>query len=163
MWWRLKSPASRLFTQRFVQAQIKENINAPRHWSLWGEITGEFPAQRTSNAENVPVWWRHHACIDEQCILWDGIDVQGPSFTESPAWISNYIPQKTMRYDYLSTPWSQTSDNTCQKRSPSVCSMVCIFHIFCYMLKFRRTKTLICLGNRVAIWRNCCHWLQQNL
>ena len=22
--------------------------------------TGEFPAQMTSNAENVPIWWRHH-------------------------------------------------------------------------------------------------------
>ena len=22
--------------------------------------TGEFPAQRASNAENVPIWWRHH-------------------------------------------------------------------------------------------------------
>ena len=25
--------------------------------------TGEFPAQRASNAENVPIWWRHHDCI----------------------------------------------------------------------------------------------------
>ena len=33
--WRLKSPASRLFTQPFIQAQIKENIKAPRHWPLW--------------------------------------------------------------------------------------------------------------------------------
>ena len=24
-------------------------------------VTGEFPAQRTSNAENVFIWWRHHA------------------------------------------------------------------------------------------------------
>ena len=23
--------------------------------------TGEFPAQMASNAENVPIWWRHHA------------------------------------------------------------------------------------------------------
>ena len=28
--WRLKSPASRLFTQPFIQTQIKENIKAPR-------------------------------------------------------------------------------------------------------------------------------------
>ena len=38
--WRLKSPASRLFAQPFVQAQIKENIKAPRHWPLWGESIG---------------------------------------------------------------------------------------------------------------------------
>ena len=24
--------------------------------------TGEFPAQMASNAENVSIWWRHHAC-----------------------------------------------------------------------------------------------------
>ena len=40
MRWRLKSPASRLFTQSLIQAQIKENIKAPRHWSLCGEFTG---------------------------------------------------------------------------------------------------------------------------
>ena len=42
--------------------QIKVNIKAPRHWPLCGEFTGtgEFPAQRASNAENVSIWWRHH-------------------------------------------------------------------------------------------------------
>ena len=58
----LKSPASRLFTEPFIQTQIKENIKAPRHWPLCGEFTGtsEFPAQRASYAENVSIWWRHH-------------------------------------------------------------------------------------------------------
>ena len=51
---RLKSPASRLFAQPFVQAQIKENIKTPRHWPCEG-----MP-QRASNAENVSIWWRHH-------------------------------------------------------------------------------------------------------
>ena len=45
-----------IFTQPFVQAQVKENIKAPRHWPLWGEFTG--PAQRASKAENVSIWWR---------------------------------------------------------------------------------------------------------
>ena len=46
----------------FIQTQIKENIEAPRHWPLWGEFTGtgEFPAQMARNAENVSIWWRHH-------------------------------------------------------------------------------------------------------
>ena len=39
--WRLKSPASPLFTQPFIRAQIKENIKAPRHWPLCGEFTGD--------------------------------------------------------------------------------------------------------------------------
>ena len=63
--WRLKSPASRLFTQPFIRAQIKVNIKAPRHWPLCGNSpgTGEFPAQMASNAENVSIWWRHHVMI----------------------------------------------------------------------------------------------------
>ena len=39
---------------------IKENIKAPRHWPLCGELTGEFPAQMASNTENISIWWRHH-------------------------------------------------------------------------------------------------------
>ena len=45
--WRLKSSASRLFTQPFIQAQIKENINSPRNWLLWGEFTSERWISRT--------------------------------------------------------------------------------------------------------------------
>ena len=65
MWWRLKSPASRLFTQPSTQAQIKENIKAPRHWPLWGEFTGDRWMFRTkgSSAENACIWWRHHVSI----------------------------------------------------------------------------------------------------
>ena len=50
-----KSPASPLFAQLFVQAQIKENTKAQRHWLCEGysAVTGEFPAQKTSNTENV--------------------------------------------------------------------------------------------------------------
>ena len=59
---RLKSPASRLFTEPFIQAQIEENIKAPRHWLCAGNspVTGEFLAQMASNAENISVWWHHH-------------------------------------------------------------------------------------------------------
>ena len=32
----------------FIQAQIKKkNINAPRHWPLWGEFTGDRWIPRT--------------------------------------------------------------------------------------------------------------------
>ena len=46
--WRLKSPASRLFTQPFMQTQVKENIKAPRHWPLCGEFTGDRWIPRTN-------------------------------------------------------------------------------------------------------------------
>ena len=68
--WRPKSAASRLFTQQFIQAQIKENIKAPRHWPLRGEFTGNrwiprtksqfrgkcFHLMTSSNTQLTPCW-----------------------------------------------------------------------------------------------------------
>ena len=47
----------------FFQAQIKENIKALHHWLLCGEFTVDrwIPRTKASNAENVSIWWRHHA------------------------------------------------------------------------------------------------------
>ena len=38
---RLKSPASRLFAQLFIRAQIKEDIKSLCHWPLCGEFTDD--------------------------------------------------------------------------------------------------------------------------
>ena len=46
--WHLKSPASRLFIQAFIQAQIKESIKVLHHWPLWGEFTGDRWIPRTN-------------------------------------------------------------------------------------------------------------------
>ena len=44
---------------QWVKAQIKENINAPRHWHLcW-----EFRAQKASYAGNFSIWWRNHELL----------------------------------------------------------------------------------------------------
>ena len=40
---------SRLFTQSFIQAQIKQNIKAPRQWPLGGEFTGDQWIPRTKD------------------------------------------------------------------------------------------------------------------
>ena len=44
-----------------IQAQIKEKIKGQRHWHFRGEFTGDrfIPRKKTSNAENVSIWWRH--------------------------------------------------------------------------------------------------------
>ena len=57
-----QSPASRLFTQSFIQTQINEYIKARVTGLRAGNSpgTGEFPAQMACNAENVSIWWRHH-------------------------------------------------------------------------------------------------------
>ena len=46
--WRLKSPASRLFTQLYFKAQIEEYIKAPRHWPLCVEFSGDRWIPRTN-------------------------------------------------------------------------------------------------------------------
>ena len=52
-----------MFTLPFIQAQIKENVKAPRRWPLCRKFTSEFPAQMASNMENVCIWWHHHAFL----------------------------------------------------------------------------------------------------
>ena len=51
---------NRLFRHRW-----KKNIKAPRHWPLCGEFSDDrwFPAQRSSNVENVSIWRRQHVRI----------------------------------------------------------------------------------------------------
>ena len=46
--WRLKSPASRLFTELFIRAHIKENITAPCLWPLCGDFTEDRWIPRTN-------------------------------------------------------------------------------------------------------------------
>ena len=79
--WRLKSPASGLFIQPFIQARSKKTSKLRVTGLCEGNspVTGEFPAQGASNAENVSIWWRHHVLhnvitgIDAQygCLLWE--------------------------------------------------------------------------------------------
>ena len=44
------------------KAQIKKNskLRVTGLYAANSTVTGEFPAQMTSNAENVSIWWRHH-------------------------------------------------------------------------------------------------------
>ena len=70
---RLKSPGSRLFTQSFIQTQIKEKSKLRVTGLCAGNtpVTGEFPAQMASNSENVSIWWRHHVHLsnEQKCII----------------------------------------------------------------------------------------------
>ena len=60
--WRLKSPASWLLTLSFIQRRSKKTSKLRVTGLCAGNspVTGEFPAQMASNAENVSIWWRHH-------------------------------------------------------------------------------------------------------
>ena len=93
-WWHLKSPASRLFTQPFIRAQIKENIKAPRHWPLCREFTSDrwIPAEMASNTENVSIWWHHY---DHMHILWY-------LYSTLLVWIQciSYVSKKTIQEEH---------------------------------------------------------------
>ena len=67
--WRLGSPVSRLFTQPFIQAPIKENTKTTRHWPLWGESTGDRWIAFTKDQQrgNASIWWRHHGYVFVIC------------------------------------------------------------------------------------------------
>ena len=64
---RLKWQASRFVTQVFFFRRRSKEISKVRATGLStgnSPVTGEFPAQMSSNAENVSIWWRHHVrCI----------------------------------------------------------------------------------------------------
>ena len=72
--------ASRITSFMFVYSTVylgadqRKKNKAPRHWPLWGEFTGEFPAQRASNAENVSIWWCHYVSLYVQAIVYPNKD-----------------------------------------------------------------------------------------
>ena len=67
--WRLKSPASRLFTPPFIRVQIKVNIKAPRHWTLLGIYRGpvnsphKWPVSRKCFHLMTLSWWAHKPIV----------------------------------------------------------------------------------------------------
>ena len=73
MRWRLKSPASQLFTQPFIQAQIKETIKLHVTGLCVGNssVTGEFPTQTL-----IPSWISNHMSSK----VWGEITYPFPNF-----------------------------------------------------------------------------------
>ena len=62
--------ASQITSLTIVYSTVYSDADQRKHQSsaslaLCGEFTGtgEFPAQRASNAENVSIWWRHHELL----------------------------------------------------------------------------------------------------
>ena len=63
--------ASQIACLTIVFPTVYSDADQRKHQSsaslaLCGEFTGtgEFPARMASNAENVSIWWRHHALDD---------------------------------------------------------------------------------------------------
>ena len=70
------SPASRWFINRLIGRGSKKTSKLHVTGLCEGNspVTGEFPAQMASYAENVSIWWRHHEWIlpqQHRIFLWN--------------------------------------------------------------------------------------------
>ena len=68
-------------------------------------VTGKFPAQMASNAENVSIWWRHHgkygATVESRC-----------SAAVSPGALNRKFPPHRRRKDSLILSWGWRCNST---------------------------------------------------
>ena len=122
-------------------------------------VTGEFPAQRTSDTENVSVWWRHHVwdshCRDKtvvrQSYLYNGnlILVSQHLYIQTCPWLINMTSVSVMM--------SQTTTNS------SVCSTVSstkkILELYISGPSWRETT---CAPHKGRVMRNPFHGLSQH-
>ena len=54
---------NRLFGRR---SKKTSKLRVTGLWARNSPVTGEFPAQGASNAENGSIWWRHHVQVSDR-------------------------------------------------------------------------------------------------
>ena len=70
-----------------IETQIKETpkIRITGLCAVNSPVTGEFPAQRASSAENVSIWWRHHCSNILTLIFFKYLSkITGPYLSNDP-------------------------------------------------------------------------------
>ena len=69
--------ASQITSLTIVYSTIYSDADQWRHHisASLAFLTGEFPAQMVSNAENVSIWWRHHGMSSSPTPVWDSLDI----------------------------------------------------------------------------------------
>ena len=157
MRWRFKSPASWLFTQPFIQAQINENIKAPRRWPLWGEFTGEFPPpQMASNAENVSIWWRlliamcyPQSAIESIVVLLCSLAVRGRWYTD----IYICATLKLWQLHDLNKPHFEGSWHQYSR-----CKLMCVSNMTKSSIYVRMVYLNGIYTNDLLVWGDGCYW-----
>ena len=53
----MSAMTSQIISFMIVYSTVYSGADQRKHQS---SASGEFPAQRASNAENASIWWRHH-------------------------------------------------------------------------------------------------------
>ena len=98
--------------------------------------TGVFSAQKASNAENVSIWWRHHAVFQ---VTWNPLYWCGLNFI--PAWIRNYS-----FIEFVNKLLSQSQ--TCNRRSLGMDQKIHITFYLAYDYLSMQGSKLISAGHR---------------
>ena len=103
--------------QPFIQTQIKETIKAPRHWPLWGELTGDRWIPCTNGQ------WRGK-CFHLMTSSWKHMQC-------TPCCISGLtagrVPQCRWRVPEISLAWGSTFDVECMVTTTII--IIVIFNI----------------------------------
>ena len=141
--WRLKSPANRLFTRRFVQVEIKEN----RVTGLYdgnSPATGEFPAQRASNAAMFP---------------FDDVIMNAKRTFDDMSFPSNYVFNNEVEaWKLFPRDWSFVR-GTCHRWNPlTKASNAGVGASFNISLNTRLNKQSSCMWFETpchSLWRHC--------
>ena len=91
---------------------------------------GEFPTQRASYAENVSIWWRHHATQLNLKSLWSE-PPETPCLNEIMARISNYIDYFV--WDEITNPYHNINSGLTKPPLQFVYGGVIIFYWFTWI------------------------------
>ena len=116
-------------TNCLFKAQIKETSKLC-HWpGVWNSpVPGEFPAQRSSNGENVSIWWHHHemwlkshmcGCSNMPRSLWHFAIISQEQGLMQIEWINQSLKSQNVPVPY---PTRHCSEQKCAH----FCSEQCI-------------------------------------
>ena len=128
---RLDCPFHRLFRRR---SKKTSNLRVTGLCEGNSPVTGEFPSQRASNADNVSIWWRHHVSCDS----WEWHLNQGQVGTQNLGQTFRTISSQTelnwsscVRLPWKVTRTSQTFDQRLWSGTP-IMSLPCESNFFLY-------------------------------
>ena len=97
--WRIKYQPNDCLLNRLFRRRSKKTSK----FRVTGnsQMSSEFPAQMASNAENVSIWWRHHASSQRQCV--QVLDHQKDNHLSSVKCSLEWLPWWTSLSNILST------------------------------------------------------------
>ena len=99
---------NRLFRRRSRKTSNSASLAFVRGIHRW-PVTGEFTAQRASNAENVPIWWRQLGLIKRDVLLYSALG----NFIDNSQYMTfaNILLYRTFQITIISLRWQLSNIN----------------------------------------------------